>query len=213
MIRIVRASTLATLQVQARKVPELQNRHDQMERRLAILEASYDGYLQEIEHHKSEAQRWNACYTATIDSIGAWVNDVRAAVQHPTTGDRFRRDLAFGLWQTFISQAEESGEGDDFMIRLLKVLLGLEEAPAKEASDAAAVEPGGDQPSTDELRDAEIREVIRMLGPNTGVKVIGDELVRRGVFFDQEDIMRILRVDYPQPLRHTWRVASGDHPS
>jgi hypothetical protein len=46
--------------------------------------------------------------------------------------------------------------------------------------------------------DDHIRSVIKVLGPNAGVRTIGDHLVARGVFFDEEDIMRVLRIDFPR---------------
>ncbi|MCW2877559.1 MAG: hypothetical protein JWQ95_1659, partial [Sphaerisporangium sp.] len=138
---------------------------------------------------------------ATVDSIGAWVGEVRTALQHPTNGPAFRGDLAIALWQTCLSKAEESGEGDEFTVRLIKTLLGLDAPAAAEAAEAdepaaeehhIAERHADDAAGDAEVRDAKIREVIDELGPDASVKAIGDRLVGR-VFFDEEDIMRILR--------------------
>lgn len=43
-----------------------------------------------------------------------------------------------------------------------------------------------------------IRDAIKVVGPAAGVRAIGDLLVQRGVFFDEEDIKLVLRLDFPR---------------
>jgi hypothetical protein len=147
VIRIVKASRLAALQAAETELETLRQAHEEY-KRVAVKEsidasrtiAAYQRELgialKDIERRQAvhedvrrQARHWEEAYNATVDSIGTWVNEVRAKMADPVAGSDFQRDLAVGLWRAFLEKAEEAGD-DEFTVRLLKAMLGLDDQTA-----------------------------------------------------------------------------------
>jgi hypothetical protein len=154
VIRIVKSRTLAGLRAEAAKAPGLEKAASRAEAELAALWARHNELRQDFDNlrttHdtvKRQARDWEWNYNATVNSIGAWVNEVRAKIADPTMGSDFQRDLAVGLWRAWLEKAEAAGD-DAFTVRLLKTLLGLD-AQTDDCEQAATARQIAEQIAAD----------------------------------------------------------------
>jgi hypothetical protein len=133
MFRIIRTRTLTALQEAGRELVarrQAQKTHDTTVGELAalwarhhMLRGDYENLLKTHSTVREQARDWEARCNSVINGIGAWVNEVRAAMAHPTDGHKYQGELAIALWRSFVARAEEAGDGDQTAVWLIKNLI------------------------------------------------------------------------------------------